>query len=154
MTASDAKLHRNVSFPLGLKNYQELRATPLIPRLLFVLVLRRNPAEWMETSEESMISRRFAYWASLLGMKEASNTSKRTETRTQIVLSLIRRSGISWCYAKNSESSTWGLFITSSTDRSGTVEKLGLEHTVRPEGRPRRASWSAADMKSELRASA
>ncbi len=40
-----------MSFPLGLKNYHELRATTLIPRLLVVLVLPKNPAEWLETSE-------------------------------------------------------------------------------------------------------
>ena len=65
-----------LSFPLGLKNYQELRVRTVIPRLLLVLVLAKNPAEWMETSEECMISRRCAYWVSLLGMKETSNTSK------------------------------------------------------------------------------
>jgi hypothetical protein len=65
-----------LSFPLGLKNYQELRVTTLIPRLLLVLVLPRNPAEWLEMSEECMISRRCAYWASLLGMSETTNTSK------------------------------------------------------------------------------
>jgi hypothetical protein len=65
-----------LSFPLRLKNYQELRATTLIPRLLVVLVLPKNAAEWMETSEECMISRRCAYWASLLGMSDTSNTSK------------------------------------------------------------------------------
>jgi hypothetical protein len=66
---------RYLSFPLRLKNYHELRAPTLIPRLLVVLVLPKNPAEWIETSEECMISRRCAYWASLLGMKETPNTS-------------------------------------------------------------------------------
>jgi hypothetical protein len=65
-----------LSFPLRLKNYQELRAMTLIPRLLVVFVLPKNASEWMETSEECMISRRCAYWASLLGMSETRNTSK------------------------------------------------------------------------------
>jgi len=67
---------KHLTFPLGLKNYQELRATTLIPRLLIVLLLPKRPAEWMETSEECMISRRCAYWVSLRGMKETSNTRK------------------------------------------------------------------------------
>jgi hypothetical protein len=65
-----------LSFPLALKNYEELRVTTLIPRLLLVLVLPKNPAEWIETSEECMISRRCIYWASLLGMQAISNTRK------------------------------------------------------------------------------
>jgi hypothetical protein len=66
----------HLTFPLGLKNYRELRETTLIPRLLIVLLLPKHPAEWMETSEECMISRRCAYWVSLRGMKETGNTSK------------------------------------------------------------------------------
>jgi hypothetical protein len=75
-TSSQKLTPSYLSFPLILKNYQELRATTLIPRLLVVLVLPKNPAEWMETSEECMISRRCAYWVSLLKMPESSNTSK------------------------------------------------------------------------------
>lgn len=66
----------SLSFPLGLKNFRELRVTTAIPRLLVVLLLPKNPAEWLETSEECMISRQCAYWASLLGMKETSNFRK------------------------------------------------------------------------------
>jgi hypothetical protein len=66
---------KHLSFPLKRKNYDELRAPALIPRLLLVLLLPENPAEWLETSEECMISRRCAYWLSLLGMPETSNTS-------------------------------------------------------------------------------
>ena len=59
---------KHLVFPLKLKNYEDLRVTSLIPRLLLVLLLPENPAEWIEMSEECMISRRCAYWASLLGM--------------------------------------------------------------------------------------
>jgi Domain of unknown function (DUF4365) len=63
-----------LTFPLKRKNYDELRALNLIPRLVVVLVLPKDPQEWIETNEECMISRRCAYWASLLGMPETSNT--------------------------------------------------------------------------------
>ena len=66
---------KHLTFPLGLKNYEELRVRTLIPRLLLVLVLPKNPAEWIETNEECMISRKCAYWISLLGMGKTSNTS-------------------------------------------------------------------------------
>jgi hypothetical protein len=65
----------HLSFRLKRKNYDELRVKTLIPRLLLVLLLPENPAEWLETNEECMISRRCAYWLSLLGMPETSNTS-------------------------------------------------------------------------------
>jgi hypothetical protein len=65
----------HLTFPLKRKNYDELRAIALIPRLLLVLLLPEKPAEWIETSEECMISRRCAYWLSLLGMPETGNTS-------------------------------------------------------------------------------
>ncbi len=63
----------HLTFPLTRKNYDELRTRSLVPRLLLVLVLPKEPAEWIETSEECMISRRCAYWASVLGMPETRN---------------------------------------------------------------------------------
>ncbi len=65
---------KHLTFPLKRKNYEELRTRCLIPRLLVVLALPVNPAEWIEMSEECMISRRCAYWASLLGRAETPNT--------------------------------------------------------------------------------
>jgi hypothetical protein len=64
---------KHLTFPLSRKNYEDLRARALIPRLLLVLVLPKEPAEWIETSEDCMISRRCAYWASVLGMPETRN---------------------------------------------------------------------------------
>ena len=54
----------------------KLRSTTLIPRSSLILVLPRNSAEWIETSEECMISSRRAYWAPLPGMRETRNTAK------------------------------------------------------------------------------
>jgi hypothetical protein len=120
-----------------------------------------------------------------------------TDTGTGTVLMAIHRSGISWCYAKDSESSTRGggyylsrpepisrqaayvpqavrfigvrarhgrgapasahsySVVRVSIERGRpyggeewvrqTVKDLGLEHTVRLEGRPRKASQSATD---------
>jgi Domain of unknown function (DUF4365) len=65
---------KHLTFPLKRKNYDDLRTPSLIPSLLVVLVLPKNRAEWIETSEECMISRRCAYWASLVGMSESLNT--------------------------------------------------------------------------------
>ncbi len=66
---------KHLSFPLKRKNYEDLRERTHIPRILLVLVLPENPREWIETTEECMISRRCAYWTSLLGMPERGNAS-------------------------------------------------------------------------------
>jgi hypothetical protein len=74
---SSARLERDhLTFRLPVKNYRELGVRTLIPRLLVVLALPKQPAEWLETTEECMISRRCAYWLSLLGWRETANTSK------------------------------------------------------------------------------
>jgi hypothetical protein len=74
-TASPKLGPRHLTFRLSRKNYDDLRSRTLIPRLLLVFVLPKNPAEWIETSEECMISRRCAYWSSMLGMPETQNAS-------------------------------------------------------------------------------
>jgi hypothetical protein len=74
---STLRLHANhLSFPLKAKNYRDLRERTLIPRILLVYVLPEDPGEWIEMSEECMISRRCAYWLSLLGMPERSNSNR------------------------------------------------------------------------------
>jgi Domain of unknown function (DUF4365) len=72
-TSSPQLRTNDLTFRLPSKNYRDLRETTLVPRLLVVLALPRNPAEWIETSEECMISRRCAYWVSLLGRAETTN---------------------------------------------------------------------------------
>jgi hypothetical protein len=61
-------------FPLPVKNYNDLRLESLVPRLLVVLLLPQNNGLWLEQTEEQMISRHCAYWSSLLGEPETSNT--------------------------------------------------------------------------------
>jgi Domain of unknown function (DUF4365) len=65
----------HVAFPLPVKNFNELRLPSMLPRLLVVFLLPADPSVWLETSEECMISRHCAYWASLRGMAETDNTS-------------------------------------------------------------------------------
>lgn len=67
---------KHLTFPLKLKNYEDLRLRTLVPRILVVLVLPTNPREWIEMSEECMISRRCAYWVSLLGLPGKPNSSR------------------------------------------------------------------------------
>lgn len=60
-------------FPLPRKNYDDLRTKRLVPIILVVLVLPKDPEQWLETSDDCMISRRCAYWTSLSGMPETRN---------------------------------------------------------------------------------
>jgi hypothetical protein len=54
-------------FRLKMKNYDDLRRRSLIPRVLVVLVLPRDPAAWLSLSAEELVLRRCAFWRSLLG---------------------------------------------------------------------------------------
>jgi hypothetical protein len=63
----------HLMFPLPIKNYEDLRAETLIPALLVVLLLPKNTTQWLEITQECMISRRCAYWISLSGMPESQN---------------------------------------------------------------------------------
>lgn len=69
--------HRDgyVSFPLSLKNYNDLRADTQTPRLLVVLDLPEDDRQWMEVTGEELVLRRRAYWKSLKGEEETDNTS-------------------------------------------------------------------------------
>lgn len=64
-----------VSFPLRLKNYNDLRIDTQTPRLLVVLDLPTDDQRWMEVTEEELVLRRRAYWMSLKGAGERANTS-------------------------------------------------------------------------------
>jgi hypothetical protein len=60
-------------FPLKRRNYDLLRAETMIPRILVVLDLPRNEADWLHVAPDQLIMRRCAYWADLAGMPETEN---------------------------------------------------------------------------------
>jgi hypothetical protein len=73
-TGRDILRENYLAFPLPIKNYNELRESSLVPRLLVVLLLPVDPSQWLEQSEEQMISRHCAYWSSLHGQPVKDNT--------------------------------------------------------------------------------
>ncbi len=77
-TAVDELSNGHLAFPLPLKNYNDLREETLVPRLLVVLQLPLDADRWLAQSEEEMISRRCAFFVSLLGRPESENKSKVT----------------------------------------------------------------------------
>jgi hypothetical protein len=73
-TAQNLLTEDYLSFPLPVKNYDELREPSMVPRLLVVLRLPATLDQWLDQNEEALISRHGAYWLSLLGMPASDNT--------------------------------------------------------------------------------
>lgn len=66
------------SFVLSRKNYDDLSAPSLVPRILVVFVLPEDERQWLSLTEESLILRRCAYWLSLRGAAPTSNETSQT----------------------------------------------------------------------------
>jgi len=66
----------SLAFRLGRKNYDELRHWAMVPRLLVVLLLPRDPREWVEQDHERLLSRYAAYYVSLAGKPAATQRAK------------------------------------------------------------------------------
>lgn len=62
-------------FDLKLKNYEDLRAHTLIPRVLVVFLMPKDPQLWLTSTPEALTLRRAAYWCSLRGNPATHNTS-------------------------------------------------------------------------------
>lgn len=63
----------------NLKNYNDLRKTNLqTPRLLVVLYMPDNPADWIQYKSECIHLFRNAFWVSLRGMPEIHNKTSIT----------------------------------------------------------------------------
>ena len=68
-------------FELPVKNYNDLRwPIPLlyVPRILIVVHVPADPADWMTCDSQQMVLKRCAYWMSLAGFAETTNTSSVT----------------------------------------------------------------------------
>ena len=64
-----------LSFPLPIKNYEDLRQPCAVPRILVVLCLPLAVPLWQEQTEEHLICRHAAYWTSLAGQPATPNTA-------------------------------------------------------------------------------
>ena len=68
-------------FQLKLRNYELLRLESQTPRLLVVLDLPKDEAQWMTITDDALILRHRAYW---LNLKGAEKTSNKTTVTVQI----------------------------------------------------------------------
>ena len=64
-----------VRYPLNLKNYNDLRINTLVPRILVVVLVPENLADWLVQSEDELSMRHCGYWVSLRGQLETSNAT-------------------------------------------------------------------------------
>lgn len=65
----------SIRIPRG--NYDGLRLEATLPRLLMVPVLPPDEAEWMELSEDALVTRRCMFWLNLLGLPEDDGAGER-----------------------------------------------------------------------------
>jgi hypothetical protein len=62
------------SYRLSVKNYDELRDETLqVARILVVVVVPEDPAEWLAQTETELAMRRCGYWISLRGQPPSGN---------------------------------------------------------------------------------
>jgi hypothetical protein len=67
-----------LAYDLDVKNHDDLVETHVgAPRILIVLALPNDSAEWLRSSKEELVLKRCAYWASLRGQAPTVNTSTR-----------------------------------------------------------------------------
>lgn len=78
-TAAPVPDGTHISFPLKLKNYNDLRLkreSLLIPKILLVVFVPGNAVDcWLDQSEETLTMKRCGYWLSLRGMDDVDNSS-------------------------------------------------------------------------------
>ncbi|MDR0518027.1 MAG: DUF4365 domain-containing protein [Fibromonadaceae bacterium] len=77
-----------IHFPLPIKNYNDLRAETIMPRILVALLLPEKPNEqaeeypeqWISQTPEQLALLKCAYWINLNGMAESNNQATVTIT--------------------------------------------------------------------------
>ena len=73
-TSQDIMHDDHLSFRLPINNYNDLRLTTRFPRILIVLLMPKEADEWLNQTEEELCMRHCAYWRSIEGEPDVSNT--------------------------------------------------------------------------------
>jgi len=69
----------HISYPLPIKNYDDLRPTNLaVPRILVVVTMNADAGQWLLHSEANLALYKCGYWLSLHGFPSVSNTTTKT----------------------------------------------------------------------------
>jgi Domain of unknown function (DUF4365) len=75
-TSTDVVGDDDVTFDLSVKNYNDLRAETVNPRLLILFVMPSDEELWMSLSQDELVLRHCGYWLSLRGMPDTENSTK------------------------------------------------------------------------------
>lgn len=84
LKCTEAMSNRNgyFSFPLPIKNYNDLRGDDLhVPRILVVVFVPDTLESWLEQSEEQLLMKHCAYWVSL---RDAPGTTNKTSVTVHL----------------------------------------------------------------------
>lgn len=74
--AHPAPTEPTISYPVKIKNYDDLRDdTVMVPRILVVVLVPDQLADWMNHTETALALRRCGYWISLRGLPTTTNTT-------------------------------------------------------------------------------
>jgi len=77
-TAQDVVRADHIAISISRKNYDDLRAPSVVPRILMVVVMPDDPAEWLAQSEEELCLRKCGYWVNLHGYDDTENPTRIT----------------------------------------------------------------------------
>jgi hypothetical protein len=72
-TSQEINEEESVVFDLDVRTYRKLRQDVTVPRILIVVLVPRNPEDWIAHSEEEMAIRHCGYWRSLYDLDETAN---------------------------------------------------------------------------------
>jgi hypothetical protein len=74
-TSQNIVSDETINFPLPIKNYDDLRADVLVPRILIVVTVPVDVCNWISQSEEQLVLKYCGYWKSLSGLPATNNTT-------------------------------------------------------------------------------
>jgi hypothetical protein len=75
-----APLEPTFSYALKQKNYDDLRGKRMVPRILVIFTMPEDASQWLLHDEHRLVLQRCAYWTSLEGLPETTNTTSTTVT--------------------------------------------------------------------------
>ena len=77
-TSQDILRENHLAFPLPIGNYKDLSQDAMIPRILIVVLMPQERAQWLSQTSRELCLRRCAYWLSLKGQPPLPNTTSAT----------------------------------------------------------------------------
>ena len=77
-TTRDVLRNGIIHFPLPIKNYDELRVESWVPRILVVMLMPTDGADWLSQTDAELCLYHCAYWLSLAKMPSRANTASVT----------------------------------------------------------------------------